>query len=204
MSATVTTSSFSLPPSLRRYQCNRCVFRDNNNRQQLVSSSGRRLQKSSVSVSSSLEGDKTIVIIGGTGRVGSSSANAIQKALSESSPSSKIVLASRNKASFEETVSRYPGLRSKTTTFREVDVSDIQSIESAIKGADLVINTAGPFQTVKTCNILEACINLSVPNYLDVCDDGSYAKNAKSLDTKAKASKVTAITSGGIYPGCLL
>ena len=169
-----------------------------------MASSVRRLKKSAVvstSISSSFEGDKTIVIIGGTGRVGSSAANAIQKALSESSPSSKIVLASRNKASFEETVSRFPGLRSNTTTFREVDVSDIQSIENVIKGADLVINTAGPFQTVKTCNVLEACINLSAPNYLDVCDDGSYAKNAKSLDAKAKASKVTAITSAGIYPG---
>ena len=68
-----------------------------------------------------------------------------------------------------------------------MDVSDIQSSERVIQGADLVINTAGPFQTVKTCNVLEACINLSVPNYLDVCDDGSYAKNAKSLDAKAKA-----------------
>lgn len=202
MSAAVTNSCSS--STLRRLQCSRCVLRDNNNRRQLVASSVRRLKKSaavSTSISSSFEGDNTIVVIGGTGRVGSSAANAIQKALSESSPSSKIVLASRNKASFEETVSRFPGLRSNTTTFREVDVSDIQSIENVIKGADLVINTAGPFQTVKTCNVLEACINLSVPNYLDVCDDGSYAKNAKSLDAKAKASKVTAITSGGIYPG---
>ena len=189
MSVAATTFSSS---SLQRYHCDRYVFRGIK-RGQLKSST-----KSTKVVSSLQEGDKTIVIIGGTGRVGSSSANAIQKALSQSS--SKIILASRNKASYQETVARYPGLQSKTT-FLEVDVSDIQSIERVIQGADLVINTAGPFQTVKTCNVLEACINLSVPNYLDVCDDGSYAKNAKSLDAKAKASKVTAITSGGIYPG---
>ena len=71
MSVAATTFSSS---SLQRYHCDRYVFRGIK-RGQLKSST-----KSTKVVSSLQEGDKTIVIIGGTGRVGSVSANAIQKA----------------------------------------------------------------------------------------------------------------------------
>lgn len=37
--------------------------------------------------------------------------------------------------------------------------------------------------------------------YIDVCDDTSYAFRAKSLQSKAAAANVPAITTGGIYPG---
>lgn len=80
------------------------------------------------------------------------------------------------------------------------DVTDPSSVLAAIKGADLVIHTAGPFQRRGTCDVLEACIAAGVP-YLDVCDDTAYSKRAKQLHAKAQAAGVPAITTGGIYPG---
>lgn len=37
--------------------------------------------------------------------------------------------------------------------------------------------------------------------YVDVCDDTSYARRAKSLLRRAVTADVPAITTGGIYPG---
>ena len=168
---------------------------------QRISSSRRRgnvVCSSSSSSSPSIDDDinidtmKKIVIVGGTGRVGSSAATAIQKAFSDLNKKCSITVASRNSSS---------AAAAAPLIFCKCDVNDIKSIERCIVGADLVINTAGPFQTVKTCNVLEACINVKVPNYLDVCDDGSYAQNDKKLNNKCKQANVSAITSCGIYPG---
>lgn len=37
--------------------------------------------------------------------------------------------------------------------------------------------------------------------YVDVCDDTRYALLAKSFNDKAAAANISAITTGGIYPG---
>lgn len=37
--------------------------------------------------------------------------------------------------------------------------------------------------------------------YVDVCDDTTYAKRAKTFNDRAVAANVPAITTGGIYPG---
>jgi hypothetical protein len=67
-------------------------------------------------------------------------------------------------------------------------------------GKDLVIHCGGPFQKRSRCEVLEAAIEAKV-NYIDVCDDMSFAKLAKGLHAKAKQAGVSAITTTGIYPG---
>lgn len=140
---------------------------------------------------------KRIIIIGGTGRVGASTASALAKAM----PNCSITLASRTPASFNDAVSSRPELGA-VASHVSVDVNDARTLLKVLskEHCDIVIHTAGPFQRRAECSVLEAAIATGVP-YLDVCDDTEYSKTAKSLHSKAIAAGVPAVTCAGIYPG---
>ncbi|KAH6765914.1 Saccharopine dehydrogenase [Perilla frutescens var. hirtella] len=133
-----------------------------------------------------------ILILGGTGRVGGSTALALKKFC----PHLRIVIGGRNRDKGAAVVSKL----GNSTEFVEVDISDSNSLEKALKGVDLVVHTAGPFQQAEKCTVLEAAIQNKIA-YLDVCDDTSYAQRAKSYMNRAMDANVPAITTGGIYPG---
>lgn len=139
-------------------------------------------------------GTKNVVVLGGTGRVGASTAAALAAAV----PGARLTLAGRSEGSFREAVARRPELSSATPL--RCDIDDPSSLAAALKGADLVIHAAGPFQRRGDCAVLEAAIAAGVP-YMDVCDDTEYSQRAKELHTKAQAAGVPAITTAGIYPG---
>ena len=141
-----------------------------------------------------ITGAPNVLVLGGTGRVGASTAAALLSAV----PAAKVTLASRNQESYDAAVERRPELRN--TSRRGINIDDPSTLLAALKGADLVIHTAGPFQRKPSCAVLEACIAAGVP-YLDVCDDTEYSQRAKALHTKAQAAGVPAITTAGIYPG---
>ncbi|PIN12577.1 Saccharopine dehydrogenase (NADP(+), L-glutamate-forming) [Handroanthus impetiginosus] len=133
-----------------------------------------------------------ILILGGTGRVGGSTA----VALSKFCPDLRIIIGGRNRDKGAAMVNKL----GKNAKFSEVDINDSKSLEEAMKDVDLVVHTAGPFQQAKKCTVLEAAIQNKTA-YLEVCDDTSYAQRAKSYMRKALDANVPAITSGGIYPG---
>ncbi|XAR60344.1 UDP-glucose 4-epimerase [Bertholletia excelsa] len=133
-----------------------------------------------------------VLIVGGTGRVGGSTATA----LSTLCPDLRIVIAGRSK---ERGAARVAEL-GKNSEFAEVDIGDMESLKSVLCDVDLVVHTAGPFQQAEKCTVLETAIETKTA-YLDVCDDTSYAWRAKSYMQKAKAANIPAITMGGIYPG---
>jgi len=161
-----------------------------------TSSSRRRSARPRASVASdrTTVDERRVVVLGGTGRVGSATAAALVK----TDGRARVVLGGRSRERAAEASSRHPALAS--ATFVEVDVLDKASVKRAIEGADLVINTAGPFQRRESCAALEAAIECGV-KYLDVCDDASYGAAAKKLSDKAKNAGVAAITCAGIYPG---
>ncbi|KAK9079404.1 hypothetical protein SSX86_001075 [Deinandra increscens subsp. villosa] len=133
-----------------------------------------------------------VLVLGGTGRVGGSTAIALSKL----SPDLRIIIAGRNRekgASMVATIG-------KNAEFSEFDINDAKSLESALTGVDLVVHAAGPFQQSENCRVLEAAIRAKIA-YLDVCDDTSYSLRAKSFMNDALAAKVPAITTCGIYPG---
>jgi saccharopine dehydrogenase-like NADP-dependent oxidoreductase len=136
-----------------------------------------------------------VVVLGGTGRVGSATAAALVRG---ANGGVEVTLGGRSRERDAEAKARHRGLAN--ASFVEVDVCDKASVTRAIQGADLVINTAGPFQRRKSCAALEAALESGV-KYLDVCDDASYGAEAKKLSEKAKAAGVAAITCAGIYPG---
>ena len=105
---------------------------------------------------------KTLLIIGGTGRVGASTA----AALTETHPNLKIVLGSQNQASYDDAVNNRPEL--KGLGFKVVNRDDIDSLTKALQECDVVLHTAGPFQRKKDCLVLEAAIQTKTP-YIGDC-----------------------------------
>ncbi|KAL4859611.1 Saccharopine dehydrogenase-like oxidoreductase [Chlorella vulgaris] len=141
-------------------------------------------------------GAKKVVILGGCGRVGSSTAAALTAALPAAQLS--LSLGGRSQDSFRAALARRPELSNASPLVCDID--DSSSLAAALKGADLVIHAAGPFQRRNDCNVLEAAIAAGVP-YMDVCDDTDYSQRAKALHGKAQAAGVPCITTTGIYPG---
>ncbi|KZV56468.1 hypothetical protein F511_08366 [Dorcoceras hygrometricum] len=133
-----------------------------------------------------------ILVLGGTGRVGGSTA----LALSKFCPDLRIVIGGRNRDKGAAMVSKL----GNGSEFSEVDINDDRSLDAALKDVDLVVHTAGPFQQAQNCAVLEAAVRNKTA-YLDVCDDTSYAWRAKSYMKKAKEANIPAIITGGIYPG---
>ncbi|KAF7827335.1 Saccharopine dehydrogenase / Homospermidine synthase [Senna tora] len=133
-----------------------------------------------------------VLVLGGTGRVGGSTA----VALSNICPDLRIVVAGRNREKGAAMVAKL-GVNS---SFAQVDIDDVKSLETALEDVDIVVHTAGPFQQTEGCSVLEAAIKTKTA-YVDVCDDTNYAWRAKSLMSRAVAANIPAITTGGIYPG---
>ncbi|OMO54467.1 Saccharopine dehydrogenase / Homospermidine synthase [Corchorus olitorius] len=133
-----------------------------------------------------------VLVLGGTGRVGGSTATALSKLC----PDLRIVLGGRNREKGAAMVATL----GKNSKFAEVNIDDKDSLEAALNDVDLVVHTAGPFQQAEKCTVLEAAIETKTA-YLDVCDDTSYAFRAKSFKDRAIDANIPAITTGGIYPG---
>ncbi|XP_027101221.2 uncharacterized protein [Coffea arabica] len=133
-----------------------------------------------------------VLILGGTGRVGGSTAIALSKL----SPELQIIIAGRNRERGAAMVDKL----GDDSEFTAVNIDDSKSLEAALADVDLVLHTAGPFQQAQKCTVLEAAIRTKTA-YIDVCDDTSYAYRAKAYMDEAVTAGIPAITTGGIYPG---
>lgn len=141
------------------------------------------------------EVSKRVVVLGGSGRVGRSTAIALSQSAPQGGAGLQLVIAGRNRERGEEACASSGG-----ATFQFCDIDRPDSLRAVLEGADLVVHTAGPFQRRVRCTVLEAAIDVKVP-YLDVCDDMEYSKMAHGFGAQAAAAGVPAITTGGIYPG---
>jgi hypothetical protein len=139
-------------------------------------------------------GNKKVIVLGGTGRVGSATA----ASLLENFKHYDITVASRSQASFDKIKQLRPGLHN--AKFAACDINSKESIKSLIAGADLILHTAGPFQQSKNYNVIEAAIETKTP-YIDVCDDTHYSEGVKAYHDQAVAAGIPALTTAGIYPG---
>lgn len=151
---------------------------------------GRRARHSLACVCSTAE---KVIIVGGTGRVGLSTASALVADTS-------LTLAGRSEANFRAAQASRPEL--KAAAFRRIDMdAGQQALVDALRGFDLVIHAAGPFQRRPQCDVLEAALQAGVRLYVDVCDDTEYARNARGLHARAQAAGLRGITGAGIFPG---
>lgn len=134
---------------------------------------------------------KKVLVIGATGRVG----GAVAASLLKQSDNVQVLVAGRRRA-VGEAFAQSLGPKAQ---FVAVDLDDRASMLSAMRGADLVINTAGPFQMAEP-RVLDAALEAGV-HYADVADDIGFSKRAKKLHQRALDKGVSAITTGGVFPG---
>ncbi|GJN28364.1 hypothetical protein PR202_gb16475 [Eleusine coracana subsp. coracana] len=133
-----------------------------------------------------------VLVLGGAGRVGGSTATALSKLR----PDLSILIGDRNREKGEPFAAKL----GEQSEFVQVDTQNASMLENALQGVDLVVHAAGPFQREQKCAVLEAAISTKTA-YIDVCDDTDYSWRAKGLHEQAKAAGVPAITTAGIYPG---
>ncbi len=83
----------------------------------------------------------------------------------------------------------------------EIDVNDHDRLVGAIKGNDVVINTAGPFYKTAVA-VARAAVEAGV-NYIDICDDYEAVPIlfSSDIDEAAKKAGVTVLTGMGSDPG---
>uniref|UniRef100_M8B2M1 Saccharopine dehydrogenase NADP binding domain-containing protein n=1 Tax=Aegilops tauschii TaxID=37682 RepID=M8B2M1_AEGTA len=133
-----------------------------------------------------------VLVLGGTGRVGGSTATALSKLR----PDLNILIGGRNREKGESLASEL----GEQSEFVKIDTGNAAMLEKALEDVDLVVHTAGPFQREAECTVLQAAISTKTA-YIDVCDDMDYSWRAKAFHEEAKAQGVPAITTAGIYPG---
>lgn len=80
-----------------------------------------------------------------------------------------------------------------------VDVSDPDSLDAALVGAQVVLNCVGPFYRFGPPT-LEAAIRCGV-GYVDICDDLDATQALLAMDADARAAGVTALVGMGNSPG---
>ncbi len=134
----------------------------------------------------------TVIILGGCGAVG----RVVVKTLADQEIFSRIIIGDINPQRAAEIAA---SLGADKITVARVDADNPQSLHSAIKGADLVINCIGPFyKTVKT--ILQTVIDAKI-NYVDVCDDVDVTLELLEMDAAARQAGITALIGMGSSPG---
>lgn len=134
---------------------------------------------------------KKVVIIGGSGRIGS----VVAERLLAYDPELRITITGRDAARGQ----RMAQCLGERVGFVSVELGDASGLQQAISGAALVLHTAGPFQGTEP-TVLSAAIACGVP-YLDIADDLVFARKARALSAQAAAQGVAALVNGGVFPG---
>ncbi|MGA7937974.1 MAG: saccharopine dehydrogenase NADP-binding domain-containing protein [Kovacikia sp.] len=131
-----------------------------------------------------------VLILGGSGRIGSSVAADLIK-----HTQAEITIAGRNFAGGEQVCDRL----GPKVQFQVLDLADQAGLKSAISTAKLIIHCAGPFHH-RDANVLKLCIEAGV-NYVDVSDHPSYTRKVMEYRAAAETAGVTAVVNTGIFPG---
>ncbi|NEQ43741.1 MAG: SDR family NAD(P)-dependent oxidoreductase [Leptolyngbya sp. SIOISBB] len=131
-----------------------------------------------------------VLIVGGTGRIGSSIARDVL-----AHTDANVVLTGRHRQRGHAVIHNL-GQRSQ---FLQLDLSDLATLREAIAAVDLVVHAAGPFHH-RTTQVLQTCIQEGV-NYLDVSDYRGFTHQALAWQDAAQAAGVTAIVNTGVFPG---
>ncbi|MEM6453252.1 MAG: saccharopine dehydrogenase NADP-binding domain-containing protein, partial [Cyanobacteria bacterium P01_D01_bin.105] len=129
---------------------------------------------------------KTVLVIGGNGRIGRSAATDIV-----AYTDAHVTVTGRRTASALDLPERQ--------RYLPLALADEAAVEQAIAQHDLIIHCAGPFRS-RNHHVLESCIAQGKP-YLDVADSPDYVNKALQYRQAAQNAGVTAVISTGIFPG---
>jgi saccharopine dehydrogenase (NAD+, L-lysine-forming) len=91
---------------------------------------------------------------------------------------------------------------SPKVALKKIDVNDQAGLAAAIREADVVVNTAGPFYKTAVA-VARAAVEARV-NYIDICDDYEAVPilfSDAAIDRAAKEAGITVLTGMGSDPG---
>ncbi|MEV6554947.1 saccharopine dehydrogenase NADP-binding domain-containing protein [Nocardia sp. NPDC051756] len=108
----------------------------------------------------------------------------------------EIVVADRDSAAAEDLVRTLPGAEVRAI---RVDITDRAALYDALREADVVLNTVGPYYRFGLA-VLRAAIETGT-HYLDICDDWEPTMQMLEYDADARAAGVCAIVGIGASPG---
>jgi saccharopine dehydrogenase-like NADP-dependent oxidoreductase len=131
-----------------------------------------------------------ILILGGSGRIGSNVAADIV-----AHTQAQVTITGRDAIAGQAVSDRL----SSQVQFLALDLAESDKLREAISQSQLVIHCAGPFP-YRDASVLKTCIDLGV-DYLDVSDHRSFTCQAVEYKAEATAAGVTAIVNTGIFPG---
>lgn len=138
---------------------------------------------------------KRCLLLGGYGNFGKRLAEGLRDL-----PDLTLVIAGRNPDKAGATAERLrAGAGARLESLRLDTGSERFEHELAEVGADLVINTAGPFQG-QAYGVPEACIR-SGAHYLDLADDRHFVCGLTRLDDAARAAGVCLVSGASSVPG---
>lgn len=126
---------------------------------------------------------KTVLVIGGRGRIGRCVAQDIQQ-----HTQAEVTVTGRNAQ-----------LSQGDFSFIQLDLNDRDRLPTLISNYDLVVHCAGPFHH-RDGRVLKSCIETGV-NYIDVSDHRSFHLRVANYHEAAAKAGVTAILHTGVFPG---
>ncbi len=132
-----------------------------------------------------------VVALGGAGHIGSCGV----RELVRKAPDIEVVVADYNLVAAERLCAELGGRTSAVLA----DVTDFAGLVRTMQGAELVINTVGPFYLYGE-TILKGAIEAKT-NLVDVCDEGEPTVKMLSLHEEARKAGVTAVIGLGATPG---
>ena len=139
---------------------------------------------------------RRLVLIGGTGRVGS----AIARVLRASHPHLPIVILGRHRQRAQALIDDLEATGSGLAAFSPFDLRQPIGLAELLQAHDLVVNAAGPFQRSPPV-VLSYCVAAQC-DYVDISDDLTYsAKAIAQFGPAAALTGLKAITTTGPFPG---
>lgn len=132
-----------------------------------------------------------VIALGCAGHIGSCAVRELVKR----APDIEVVIADKNLEAANALASEVGG----KTSVKSVDANDYRSLVEAMKGADVVLSTLGPFYVFAE-KALKAAIEAKV-NFVDIDDDWDATEACLDLNEEAKKANVTAIIGLGATPG---
>jgi saccharopine dehydrogenase-like NADP-dependent oxidoreductase len=132
-----------------------------------------------------------VTVVGGAGNMG----RFVVRTLVRSGEVDEVVAADRNKAGIAALTAHYgPAVRA-----HHVDVGDREELNAVLDGADVVVNTAGPFFRTDT-SVLDSVLQHG-GIYLDIDDDPAPTLAALARQDEALRSGATCLVGLGASPG---
>jgi saccharopine dehydrogenase-like NADP-dependent oxidoreductase len=139
--------------------------------------------------------DPRIIVLGGAGGMG----RVAVAQVAGNEDVGELVVADLDLAAAEQVVAAVGASARTRLRAASVDVTDASALASLLSGADVVLNTTGPFYRLGV-PVLRAAIEAGC-HYLDICDDWEPTLDMLALDEEARARDVLAVIGIGASPG---